>query len=242
MENVQPATTAIDAPSDAQLDAMFDALLSTQTSEERSTFNTDSETRATASTNVQDITATLAAVSGEPSHTTFPRAIEEDLSELVDAATEHYHPLLRVCFASPEVAALYADKTGQYASDSGWDLRFTDDVTVKPGETVKCDFGLSVSAYDDETGLDPSALWMMPRSSIVKTPLRMANSLGLIDSSYRGTLKAYVDNIKTDPYHIKKGDRLFQLVAPSAKPFRVQIVTSLDTTARGVQGFGSTGQ
>ena len=45
------------------------------------------------------------------------------------------------------------------------------------------------------------------RSSISKTPLRMSNSIGLIDGGYRGELKVYVDNISDDPFELKKGNR-----------------------------------
>lgn len=167
-----------------------------------------------------------------------PCDIEQSITELMQTTGPRF-PSMKVRFHTPEVKDMYEGDSVQYKSDSGWDLRFTEDITVPPGETVKCDFGVSICAHDEEG--EPSAVFMMPRSSIVKTPLRMSNSIGLIDSSYRGTLKAYVDNIKTKPHCIKKGDRLFQLVAPSARPFAVQFVDELPVSERGENGFGSTG-
>ena len=54
---------------------------------------------------------------------------------------------------------------------------------------------------------------------ISKTPLRMSNSIGLIDGGYRGEIMAYCDNIKDFEYTINKGERLFQLVAVDNSPY-----------------------
>ena len=159
-------------------------------------------------------------------------------SELAD--TEDTASVLQVHYESSDVESLYSGRAENYETDSGWDLHFTEDVTIEPGETKTLDFGVSVAGYTD-SGV-PTALWLVPRSSIVKTPLRMANSIGLIDSSYRGTLKAVVDNIKTEPYHIKKGDRLFQVASPTLQPMRWEPVNALTETERGENGFGSTGK
>jgi dUTPase len=86
--------------------------------------------------------------------------------------------------------------------------------------------------------------WLAPRSSIFKTPLSMANSMGIIDRTYRGLLKAPVRNHQpTDSYRIDQGTRLFQIVAPDMGWIReVRIVESLPETVRGEGGFGSTGR
>ena len=81
---------------------------------------------------------------------------------------------------------------------------------------------------------------LVPRSSISKTPLRMANSIGIIDAGYRGEIIAVVDNIKNEPYTIKEGERLFQLVAPSMLSIKANLVTTLTESTRGKGGFGST--
>ena len=251
---------------DPQLAAMFDSLLESTTKQQGASVrgsatiaaSTDKEPSQHANTNlvrvhhrkapvhcggtltseiaITDISDTLDAISDSG----IPCEIEQSITELIETTGGAQQPSLAVSYASDAVRELYQTDSPQYSSDSGWDLRFTEDVLVQPGETVKCDFGLSVCAHDVR-GL-PSAVFVLPRSSIVKTPLRMANSMGLIDSSYRGTLKAFVDNIKTEPYQIKRGDRLFQLLAPSAIPFQVSEVSELSSTERGQNGFGSTGQ
>lgn len=85
--------------------------------------------------------------------------------------------------------------------------------------------------------------WLAPRSSISKTSLSMANSVGVIDKSYRGILQASVRYLlPSEFYQIEEGTRLFQIVAPDMGWIReVRIVDSLPETARGEGGFGSTG-
>ncbi len=82
----------------------------------------------------------------------------------------------------------------------------------------------------------------MARSSISKTPLRLANSVGLIDAGYRGEIIAVVDNIKSDVYKIERGQRLFQLVAMGGEEIHFELVDSLSDSTRGSGGFGSTGK
>jgi dUTPase len=87
-----------------------------------------------------------------------------------------------------------------------------------------------------------SHFWLAPRSSIFKSGLIMANSMGVIDKSYRGELKAPVWSMTGDS-NVSYGDRLFQIVAPDMGWIRtVRMVDSLPGTERGAGGFGSTGK
>ena len=75
----------------------------------------------------------------------------------------------------------------------------------------------------------------------------MSNSLGIIDSGYRGEITAAVDNVDSSCSSIKLNamERYFQLCHPSLMPFRVVMVDTIEElgiTARGDGGFGSTGQ
>ena len=82
---------------------------------------------------------------------------------------------------------------------------------------------------------------LLPRSSIYKSGLIMANSCGVIDKSYRGELKAPVWSM-TGNSTVKQGDRLFQIVAPDMGWIRhIRIVDSMPSTERGSGGFGSSG-
>ena len=103
----------------------------------------------------------------------------------------------------------------------------------------------------------PCGFYLYPRSSISKTRMRLANSVGIIDAGYRGDLIAAVDTIgifgSSDIWHIwnetlspvKKYDRYFQICAPDLSPFLVHIVETegdlSPPTTRGHGGFGSSG-
>jgi dUTP pyrophosphatase len=137
--------------------------------------------------------------------------------------------------------------------DSGFDLYITGDVldklsTCKQFEQVKIDHGVSCSLYkkDKMSGqLRPSGYYMFPRSSISKTPFRMANSVGIIDSGYRGNLLGKVDKFTDKQYQVDTSEviRMFQLVTPDMTPFTsIQIVDTLTSTTRNTGGFGSTGK
>lgn len=85
--------------------------------------------------------------------------------------------------------------------------------------------------------------YILPRSSMgVKTGLRLSNSVGVIDDSYRGQLGVIYDNIADEPYTIKQGDRIAQLIVMPAYHFMAQVVDILPTSERGEGGFGSTGK
>jgi deoxyuridine 5'-triphosphate nucleotidohydrolase len=86
--------------------------------------------------------------------------------------------------------------------------------------------------------------WLLPRSSIYKSGIMMANSTGVIDKTYRGVLMAPVTNLNEYNYpNISKGSRLFQIVAPNMGHIKeIKIVSSLPETLRGAGGFGSSGK
>ena len=124
--------------------------------------------------------------------------------------------------------------------DSGFDLFFPRDITIEPGETVLIDLGVSCEFLSNGS---PCGFWLLARSSIYKTPLRFSGSVGLIDKGYRKNLKVAVDNIKSEPYTVKKGERLFQVVHGSLHSFNVRVLGEqqvLSHSDRG--GHGSTGK
>jgi len=97
--------------------------------------------------------------------------------------------------------------------------------------------------------------YMYPRSSLSKTQIRLANSVGIIDAGYRGHLMGMFDVVNIDPcikndmeadYYGNVYDRYLQICAPGLVPIIVEIVNSKkdlgDETERGEGGFGSTGR
>jgi dUTPase len=130
--------------------------------------------------------------------------------------------------------------------NSGFDLH----CDLSTAETM--DFAHLVSQGCRAVAMDTEgrthAFWLVPRSSISKTRWRLANSLGLIDATYRGPIKAAIHSVGADPVYPLSaslhGSRIAQLAAPSLEPWaEVIIVDELPgcETTRGAGGFGSTG-
>ena len=84
---------------------------------------------------------------------------------------------------------------------------------------------------------------ILPRSSMgTKTPLRLSNSVGLIDSGYRGELGVIYDNTSDNDYKISAGDRIAQLLVMPSYRFQAEVVESLEDSDRGETGFGDSGK
>jgi dUTP pyrophosphatase len=131
----------------------------------------------------------------------------------------------------------------QHKDDIGIDLYVPEDITVEAFETKFINLGIRAEFQGSDEKYYGYQLY--PRSSISKTKLRLANSVGIIDPNYRGYLIAAVDNISDKVQQIKKGDRLFQLVfVQLMKPSSIEIISEdqLSSTERGSGGFGSTGK
>ncbi len=136
---------------------------------------------------------------------------------------------------NPSSRERYEQHGHYHTGDAGLDLFIMEDQVIKAGETAPLKLQISCETSSGRP------YYLMPRSSISKTPLRMSNSIGLIDGGYRGEIIGMVDNIKTEDYQVSAGDRLFQLVAMDGSPITFELVESLTETSRGAGGFGSTG-
>jgi dUTP pyrophosphatase len=143
--------------------------------------------------------------------------------------------VLRVEIEAADAATFYATGIRNHTTDSGFDLYCPEDLVVPAGATVFVNLGVRCQLEGARHGY-----YLYPRSSLSKTPLRLANSVGIIDAGYRGVLKAAVDNRSDEEYTIKKGDRLFQVCMPSLEPFEVRFANVDRETERGEGGFGST--
>ena len=137
------------------------------------------------------------------------------------------------------VSPLYVDHQHYHDGDSGIDLYCPETVTVMPGTLHKIDMKIQCEMISNDKNV---SYYLYPRSSISKTPLRMANSVGIIDAGYRGLICAAVDNTSDEPYTIRGGDRLFQLCSPTLSPISFELSNRLSDSSRGEGGFGSTNQ
>lgn len=134
--------------------------------------------------------------------------------------------------------------------DSGVDLILPEDYSFSQNSsddwtphTINHKISCQLKKYSSDDSYQLVSYWLLPRSSISKTPLRMANSVGLIDSGYRGNIIAKVDlHQKCNDYTLIHGQRLFQIVTGDLTPIsEVKVVESLEESLRGTGGFGSTG-
>ena len=129
-------------------------------------------------------------------------------------------------------------KIPTYATDGSgaFDFYSAEKVEIKGLEVMAINLGVAVEVPDGHVML------LFPRSSIgKKTPLRMANSVGVIDSDYRGTIHALYDNFVLRNHEINQGDRIAQGIIVPIPKVEFEEVEELSTTERGEGGFGSTG-
>ena len=125
--------------------------------------------------------------------------------------------------------------------DAGFDVYVPEQINITNPGVVKINFQIQCAAQmiTDRGKHFNTGFYMYPRSSISNTPLRLANSVGIIDAGYRGVLIGVFDPMEN--YIVNKHTRLTQICAPGLVPIVVEIVNDLgEETARGNGGFGST--
>ncbi|AUR88162.1 dUTPase [Vibrio phage 1.110.O._10N.261.52.C1] len=81
---------------------------------------------------------------------------------------------------------------------------------------------------------------LVPRSSMGKRGIALSNTLGVIDSDYRGNIHAPLYCRFNEGAHVKKGERIVQLLICKVEQFDLEVVDGLSETKRGAGGFGST--
>ena len=140
-----------------------------------------------------------------------------------------------------EIFNYYSSFINHHNGDSGIDLITLDDIIpgIEPLSVETIDFQIQCEMIDLETN-NFTSYYLVPRSSISKTNLMMANSIGIIDAGYRGNIMAKVRNMSFAKESINKNTCLFQIIAPDLKPIIVNIVDELSITTRDDGGFGST--
>ena len=111
-------------------------------------------------------------------------------------------------------------------------------LTLNSGETALIPTGVAIALPSAEYGA-----FVFPRSGIaIKHGIGLLNSVGVIDSDYRGEIMVGVINQVKESYTIEPGERIAQLVIMPVSTMPVVEVSELDETSRGAGGFGSTGK
>tara|TARA_B110000495_G_scaffold168448_1_gene155371 strand:- start:619 stop:1125 length:507 start_codon:yes stop_codon:yes gene_type:complete len=128
-------------------------------------------------------------------------------------------------------------------NDSGFDLYVPETVVIPPGEIKLINMNVRCAVTKNTK---PSPYYLYARSSVSKRGIILTNSVGIIDSGYRGCLMAAFYNTKKKPVTINQGDRIVQICMPDLSyDFNVQLLEHpqvLDSTERGEGGLGSTGK
>ena len=109
-------------------------------------------------------------------------------------------------------------------------------VTLAPGERVLVPTGLAMQLPEGFEGQ------VRPRSGLaLRHGVTVLNAPGTVDSDYRGEVSVVLINHGNEPFMVTRGDRIAQLVVAPVSHARLSEVATLDETARGAGGYGSTG-
>jgi len=165
---------------------------------------------------------------------------------------------LRIKLLDESLESLYKKRVN-VEGDAGVDLYFPEEVIIPAKELgVKVDLQIQAEMVQAvrsslTKNIPPEMLESMniqdrylsymvvPRSSIIKTPLRMSNSVGIMDAGYWGNFMVPIDNLSDEDFVIEKHTRLFQVVSANLDSISIELVRKLSSTSRGTGGFGSTG-
>ena len=122
---------------------------------------------------------------------------------------------------------------------AGMDLRadLEGELTLGPLERAAVPTGLALAlppGYEAQ---------VRPRSGLaLRHGLTLLNSPGTVDADYRGEVQVVLVNLSSEPFTLRRGERIAQLVVAPVAPVSLEEVEVLDDTERGVGGFGSTGR
>ena len=120
---------------------------------------------------------------------------------------------------------------------AGMDVVAAEDVALAPGERAAVATGFAIAIPE---GFE---VQVRPRSGLaLKHGLTCLNTPGTIDADYRGEVKVILANLGSEPFEVRRGERIAQLVPAAVTAATLVEVDALDDTDRGLGGFGSTGR
>lgn len=161
-----------------------------------------------------------------------------------DATNSKGHPMPTIrCLRTPDADPAVPLPSYETGGAAGADLRANfppdqrDGLTLGPGARALVPTGLQIAIPDGHE------VQIRPRSGLaLKHGITLPNSPGTIDSDYRGPLGVIILNAGQEPFHIAHGERIAQMVLAPVVRASFDLVDTLDETARGQGGFGSTGR
>lgn len=138
--------------------------------------------------------------------------------------------LLEVQLAYPDAQA----PSRAHEGDAGYDLYAYEGAAIPPHESALIETGVCIAVPKGTYGR------IAPRSGL-STKGVMVNA-GVVDQGYRGVVKVLLHNMRGEPYEVKKGDRIAQVILELIATPPLRVVERLDDTSRGASGFGSSGR
>ncbi len=149
------------------------------------------------------------------------------------------HPL-KVRILDPRVGREFPLPAYATAGSAGLDLRacIDHDLVLAPGKAELIPTGLAI--YIEDPGL---AAVVLPRSGLGhKHGVVLGNLVGLIDSDYQGQLMVSCWNRGAEPFTLRPGERIAQLVVVPVVQVDLEVVEDFSASARGAGGFGHSGR
>ena len=125
-----------------------------------------------------------------------------------------------------------------YEGDAGFDLVSVEAAELAPGARASLGCGIAIALPEGTCGL------VLPRSGLARDHgVTVVNAPGLVDSGYRGELRVTLLNTdRAEPFHVEPGMRIAQLVVVALPRIAIALRDELAASARGEQGFGSSGR
>lgn len=123
------------------------------------------------------------------------------------------------------------------AGAAGMDLKASQMVVINPGQTGMVDTGWNIEIPKGHVGLVCSRSGLAAKQGVF-----VLNAPGIIDEDYRGEIKVILHNAGSQAFIVNVGDRIGQLVLMKLPEWEVMLTGELSESARGTNGFGSTGR
>jgi len=130
------------------------------------------------------------------------------------------------------------------AGSAGFDLYAAESASIPPtrcGPDGRAEVGRSLVSTGIVIQLPPGTVGRVASRSGLSVKANIEVGAGWIDSDYRGTLMIELKNLGPDPYQVRQGDRIAQLVILPVVDAEIEVVSHTGQTERGRSGFGSTG-
>jgi dUTP pyrophosphatase len=183
-----------------------------------------------------------------PHYVLYVYVMDQNNNELIEQYTTNFSSIV-------DKVEKFIKGISNVCIDSGIDIFTPSETHAYRNTSTRVGCGIKCAMYFDDgmRNLKPCGYYIYPRSSTgSKTPLRLSNSVGIIDAGYRGELVGYFDNVNPNyDYKVEKNQRLLQICSPNITypiyPIMVKHIETLDSyindgdNTRGTGGFGSTG-